>query len=261
MQSNKSFKEHFWLLQKKLKSGENFAFTRFSDGEMDILQGKQLKLDSSQATVDGKRAGPGFSEVDHKEYDPEKHGWFKSLLTKAYVCDKKNYFVGLSCPCCVGKENNQWMKDLRGKDDEFLTWANLLVNSNYPLFLQHMLPLFKEKDVYMVCNKKADLTELPFEVKKSWRIGQNAMINDGHLLDEIDEFIEENNIENALFLSSASSLSNILIHHLFVRHPNNTYIDIGTTLAPHMKLPIQRNYLKGYWLKSGNTEIYKECVW
>lgn len=257
----KDFVEDFWLLQGKLKRGENFAFTRFSDGEMDILQNKSLKLDGKQALVDGKHAGPGFSEIDHKEFDPDKHQSLFYNLMRAYTHKQDNYFVGLSCPCCVGKENNEWMRELRDNDEETTTWANLFVNANYPLFLDHVVPLLKNKNVYVVCNEKADLSQLPFEVKKDWRVGQNAMVNDVGLLDEIEEYIHDVGVNDGIFLFSASSLSNLLIHHLFSLFPENTYIDIGTTLHKQMGLPIQRNYLKGYWLNSGNTEIWKRCAW
>lgn len=259
---SKSFKEHFWMLQKKLKSGEPFAFSRFSDGEMIVLQNKHLKLADDKTTVDGEKAGIGYDKADHKEFDPKRHKLFHRQLTDAYKHHQKNYFVGLSCPCCVGKEDNEWMKELRGGDDEHLTWSNLFVNSNYPLFLNHFVPLLKDKKVVVVCNESADLSGLPFKVEKDFRIGSNAMINDQWLLSELPLWAEYPTQEGGwVFLYAAASLSNLLIHRMFEHDPSNTHIDIGTTLNPHMKLPIARNYLKGYWLNSGNTEIYKECVW
>lgn len=249
------------MLQKKLKSGENFAFSRYSDGEMNIMQNQHLVLDNKSTRLDGKKVGMKYDDVDHKEYDPDKHGSFRDRLMEAYRFHAENYFVGLSCPCCVGRENNIWMKEQRGSDDECLTWANLLVNANYPYFLEHMIPLLEDKDVVFICNKQSTFDKLPFEVKKDFRIGQNAMINDIGLVEEIGKWIEENDIKNHVFLFSASTLSNILIYELFKNHPENTYIDVGTTLHPMMDMPIQRNYLKGHWLKTGNTEIRKYCTW
>ncbi|HUW47414.1 MAG TPA: hypothetical protein VMW36_01550 [Patescibacteria group bacterium] len=257
----KDFKEHFWMLQKKLKTGEPFAFCRYSDGEMIVMQNKQLILSADETTVDGKKAGATYDKADHKEFDPKRHKKFHTDLIRAYQHHQDNYFVGLSCPCCVGKENNEWMKELRGGDDDHLTWSNLLVNSNYPLFLQHMLPLLKDKKVVIVCNEAADLSDLPFEVMEDFRIGSNAMINDIDLIWQMDEYIEDLEYDNCVFLFAAASLSNLLIHKLYSSHSQHTYIDIGTTLNPHMKLPVARNYLKGYWNNSGNTEIHKVCVW
>lgn len=257
----KNFKEHFWTLQNKLRIEENFAFARYSDGEMNIIKNQHLVLDDKSTRIDGQTAGIRYDDIDHKEFDPNKHAYIREKLMDAYRLEKENYFVGLSCPCCVGKENNERMKAERGQDDKHLTWANLLVNSNYPLFLTYMVPLFQKRDVVFVCNKKSTFDKLPFEVKKDFRIGQNAMVNDLNLVDNIREWINTENVKNHIFLFSASTLSNLLIYELFDNHPENTYIDVGTTLHPFMDMPIQRNYLRGYWLKSGNTEIWKECVW
>lgn len=256
----KDILSHFWTLQKKLKSGEPFAFTRFSDGEMFVMMNKHLKLDGDATTVSGAKAGIGYSKEDHKEFDPEKHSDFRNKLVEAYKHQQKNYFVGLSCPCCVGTENNKWMKEERGQDDEYLTWANLLVNAQYPLFLNHMVPLLKGKKVVVICNKAADLNDLPFEVCKDFRIGANAMINDQNLLEDIPEWLKAQE-GPFVFLFAAASLSNLLIYSLFKEFPENTYMDIGTTLNPFMKLPIARDYLKGYFLKSGSPDIHKRCVW
>lgn len=260
MQS-KDFREHFWRLQKKLKRGENFAFSRYSDGEMIVMQNKHLKLADEKTTVDGKKAGIGYDKSDHKEFDPEKHAWLRESLIDAYQHHQKNYFVGLSCPCCVGKEQNEWMKELRGGDDEHLTWANLFVNSNYPLFLDHILPFLRNRKVFLVCNESAVLDKLPFEVVQDFRIGANAMVENIGLVGEMKEYLSDNSVKDTVFLFAAASLSNILIAELFKEFPNNTYLDIGTTLNPHMSLPVARNYLKGYWNRSGNTEIYKRCTW
>ena len=258
MQS-KNFKKDFWMLQKKLRDEENFAFSRYSDGEMIIMQNKHLKLATESTTVDGARAGIGYDKTDHKEYDPSKHGWFYHKLMEAYRHTDKNYFVGISCPCCVGKKNSDWMKSMR--DEETSTWANLFVNSNYPLFLDMVVPLLKSKQVVIVCNEGSDLSGLPFKVKKDFRIGSNAMINDIGLVDEMKEWITKEGVTDHVFLFAAASLSNILIYEGWKNFPENTYIDVGTTLNPHMGRPVARNYLKGYWQNSGNSEIYKECVW
>lgn len=250
------------MLQKKLKAGEPFAFSRYSDGELDIMQNKKVVLDDKSTRRDGAVVGITYDKSDHKEFDPVRHKKFHEDLIRAYQHHQDNYFVGLSCPCCVGKENNEWMKELRGGDDDHLTWSNLLVNSNYPLFLNHMLPLFSNKKVVIVCNEDADLSELPFDVVKDFRVGYNAQINDQWLLSELPLWAElATQYEPHVFLFAAASLSNLLIHRMFEHEPLNTYIDVGSTLNPHMKLPVARNYLKGYWLNSGNTEIHKRCVW
>ncbi len=41
----KDFIEHFYMLSTKLRLGENFAFSRFSDGEMYLLMDRSTTLD------------------------------------------------------------------------------------------------------------------------------------------------------------------------------------------------------------------------
>ena len=43
----KNFREDFLKLKTKLENKENFAFSRYSDGEMYILQNKELVLDNN----------------------------------------------------------------------------------------------------------------------------------------------------------------------------------------------------------------------
>ena len=42
-----NFREHFIKFKSKLDNKENFAFSRYSDGEMYILQNKELVLDNN----------------------------------------------------------------------------------------------------------------------------------------------------------------------------------------------------------------------
>ena len=89
----------------------------------------------------------------------------------------------------------------------------------------------------------------------------NAMINDYDKIDKIADWIKENNIENHVFLFSASTFTNLAIHRLFGDFPNNTYIDIGTCLTPMMDMPTHRGYLQAFWNYQPNQDIQKICVW
>ena len=147
-----------------------------------------------------------------------------------------------------------------GGDADDLTWANLWVNGNYPTFISWVLPEFYSKDVVMICHKDANLDRLPFVVK-DFRVGYNAMVNDLNVIDDIDNWITENKIEGHVFLFSASSFTNLAIHKLFQKHPNNTFIDIGTCLTPMMDMPTERDYLSRYWKYVGGGDLQKICIW
>jgi hypothetical protein len=258
---SKGFKEDFFLLLNKIKRGEHFAFTRFSDGETCIMRNEKLVLATDHVLVGTKLHTFGYSEDDHKEFIPQQHGFVRDALVDSFQFSKKNYFVGAGCgECtCLIQPDIPMLRELRPGDEEHWTSPNLLVNSNYSLFLNQMIPQFTDKKIVMVCSKDASFEKLPFEVVKDFRVGRNCIVNDHHLIDEMKSWVEENNIRDHIFLFSASSLSEILIHRLFELNNHNTYIDIGTTLHWHLNLGIERDYLRAYWNRSGHPDLFKDC--
>ena len=64
----KTFKVEFDKLLSKLKTKENFAFTRFSDGELFIMQNKKIIL-ASNHYVTGDIKGPNiYTEEEQKQF-------------------------------------------------------------------------------------------------------------------------------------------------------------------------------------------------
>lgn len=259
----KNFEDDFYKILNLLIRGENFAFNRFSDGELFIFQDKELILGDNLIKIGSEsRSGPYLKE-DHKHYDPREHGFYREKLLEAFTFRKKNYFKGISCKCCVGDKNLKWQLDRleEDKNDEFLTWSNLLVNGNYSKFISEMFPLFHKYPIVYTCNESADLTHFDTLVK-DFRVGYNAMINDYGVIEEMKQWITKNNIKNHLFLFSASSFSKMAIHQLYNDFPCNTYIDVGTTLNAFMNMSIERQYLGDFWdEKRSPSDIYKICEW
>jgi len=256
------FKEDFFKLLAKLRNGENFAFTRFSDGEICVMQNKELKLASDHVVVGEKTYSFGYSEDDHKHYDPDKDAFLKDALIAAYKFKHKDYYVGGICSgcTCASREFAPWMHELYGTPDENLTSTNLLVNSNYPLFVQNFIPILKEKKIVLICSENASLKNTGLNIVKDFRVGKNCIVNDHHLGEEISSWAKESKIENHVFLFSASSLSEVLIHKLFKENKNNTYIDIGTTLHPYFNLDIARDYLRAYHQNIPHPDLKSSCV-
>ena len=256
----KSFREDFYKLKSKLETGENFSFSRFSDGDMYILQNKKLVLDNGLIQIGNNTQTGPYKKQDFKNFDPEIHSFYRDRLIEAYKHKQKNYYKGISCACCVGKDNFDWQLELHGGDDESLSWANLWVNGNYPIFMSEMMPIIQTKPCVFIGHQDADLSNFEIFVK-DFRVGYNAMINDYPKIENILEWIKTENISNHLFLFSASTFSNLAIHKLFSNCPNNTYIDIGTTLAPIMKMPSERGYLQSYWFGMPGEDLKRICIW
>jgi len=254
----KTFIGHFNLIKELLIKKEHFAFSRFSDGELRILQNLETRIDNSFYQIGDTKyqvAQNTYHPEDHKHWVPGEHEFYRTKLMEAFKHKQKNYFVGLSCRCCVGENDFNQQVDWRGGDDEFLTWSNLFVNSNYPRFMSEIVPIFKDFKVVYIVNENAKLKNLPFKLEKDFRVGYNCIINNYDLIEEISKWIEENKIENYLFLFSASSLSNMMIHQLYSKFSNNTYMDIGTTLNWFLEMKGSRDYLRG-----GPT-LHQTCIW
>jgi hypothetical protein len=203
----------------------------------------------------------GYSEDDHKEFIPEEHGFLKDKLIESFSFKKKNYFIGAGCAncSCAIREHIPWLQQYYNNGDEHWVSPNLFVNSNYPIFVGQYIPEFKNHKVVMTCSENADLSNMPFEVTRDFRVGKNCIVNDHHLVDKIKDWIDENNVTDHLFLFSASSLSEVLIYELYKHNDQNTYLDIGTTLHHYMKLGIERDYLKAYWHNKMHPDIFKSC--
>jgi len=253
----KNFHKAFDETISMLKNKENFAFTRFSDGELFILQNKTVVL-ADNHYITGNIKGPNrYTKEEHKEFYPEKHSAYRDKLIECFKHNQEKYYKGIctSTDGHVGKENFDWMIHFHGGDHENLTFANLLINANYSRFVEEMIPILCERKVIYVVNELADTSKLPFNIEKEFLIGSNCMIENFNTSDEVKNYIQENNIKDHVILCSAASLSNFIIHDCFKDNSNNTFLDIGSCLNPLLNLEgwkYTRGYLTNYWLNSGS---------
>jgi len=274
----KNFSEEIKKFENYLIERKSFSFSRFSDGELFVLQNRKLKLSENHWSLEDNDFIGNYTKEERKEFDPIKHQYIREYLLESYLYDKKNYYKGISCKCCVGEENYAWglhylsldelslKKVLMGKKKN-ITWSNLFINNNYPYYIQNILPLFSNYDVYFVVNENAGLDELPFtkNIKKVFHVGENCMVNNLELKEKLPLYIKKNKIKNSLFLFSAASLSNILIHHCHLAEMENFYIDIGSSLNPIMRgmegWRYNRDYLNNYWNGKKTDNGGRNCVW
>jgi hypothetical protein len=264
---NKLFKDEFYYFLDKFKKKENYTLLRFSDGELFLLQNKQILLTADRVSVEGVLdSRDGFysdntvlrPKYDQKTFTPSRHSEFRDYLIGSFLHNSDNYYKGISCRCCVGQDNFDWQIDQLGGDDDSLTWSNVLLNSNYPLFLTEFYPEIQKRGAYVVCSEEANLSHLAW-VKKHFSVGVDIFDNFKEYVLSLKQFIKDNNIQNEVFLFSASSLSNVLQFELAQDFPNNTYIDIGTTLSHEFKVPVLRGYVMDYF--NGNLNNLSTCIW
>lgn len=227
----------------KIKNGNHFSLSRWGDGELMILEGKYIDLRNS-------KNGEFRYDPNIKSYD-----FVRSKLIESFRYKDTGYYVGIACPCCVGDQKYLYMKLKSEQNEENLTWANIFVNSNYNRFINEYVEEFKNHDIIMVVNKKANISKLPFNVEKVYYVGTDAWYEDLYLVEKIKEDIAKNNLVNKIFLFAAGALANIMSAELWEYRKNNTYIDIGSTLDVQMGMKPTRGYHMG-----ANT-LKKKCVW
>jgi len=262
----KDFNLAFDALLNKIEKKENFAFTRFSDGELFILQDKTLIL-ADNHYVTGEITGPNrYTKEEHKEFHPDKHQFYREKLIECYRHNQDEYYKGIctSTDGHVGKQNFDWLINFHGGDHDNLTFANLLINANYHRFIEELVPLLQGREIIYVVNELADTSKLPFEISREFIIGSNCMINNYNTSEQLRKYIEDNQITDAIVLCSAASLSNFIIYDCFSDNPNNTFLDIGSCLNPLLDLEgwkYTRGYLTGYWLNSGSPFIRQMDLW
>jgi len=270
----KDYREQFYKLLELVKGKEGFGFSRFSDGEMTILQNQRLEL-AEDHFIQGDVYGPNpikapipYMEEERKSFDPEKHVEFRQKLMDSYLFKKKNYIKGIPSQNEWGGKLWEAAINLYGNDDfSDLSFSNVMINGNYHIFVKEMIPAFGkyEGKIILVANENSKLNKLPFKVRKCFRIGTNCIHNNIGLVDEMKEYVKEKGLEDHLFLFAASSLSNILIHELFkVDKGNNKFLDIGSSLGYHLQLEGwkgTRNYLRAYWRGESDPALTQEDKW
>jgi hypothetical protein len=240
----KTFDGDFTKFLNKIKAGEHFSLSRWGDGELTILEGKHIDIRSK-----------GNGEF---RYDPNlpQYNQAREKLMEAYVYKDDQYYIGIACPCCVGQEKYQYMKEKSGQDEEHLTWANIFVNANYHRTINELIPELSNHEVDIVVNKNSKIDKLPFKPKNVLTVGTDAWYEDLDLGRNMLEQILMKGVKNRVFLIAAGPLANILTYTLWIYgSKENTYIDIGSILDPYLQLKLTR----GYHL--GAPTLNKVCVW
>lgn len=233
MPTGKDFHQELVFFNQLLADSGNFSLVRFGDGEMVIVNGQGIDLSSK---YNGEhRYEPGNAE----------HEAMRARLIDSLHYVNQRYFVGIACPCCVGQLNFEQLKISARQQEEQLTWANLFVNANYPVFRRDTLPLLAGRVVNIVCHANACTSDMPFAVNRCFSVGPNSWINDyERLLDEMLADIDKRQAKDEVFLFCAGVLSNIVVYELTRSAPQNTYIDAGSVFDVDLGLGKTRKYLK-----------------
>lgn len=242
MTSEKPFSKEFFKFLDMLKNEQHFSLNRWGDGELMLIENKPINLLSK-----------GNGEFDNIP-DNILYNRSRQLLKEAFLYQASNYYVGIACRCCVGDADHENLKKLSGQDDDHLTYANIFVNSNYNLFITHMVEQLKSMKVVLISHRDSIIDNFPISLVKHYKVPPNAWLY-ANVTIELKKYIADNDIQNHIFLFAAGPYSNIATYELHKFNQNNSYIDVGSVFDGMLGLKVTRRYLRG-----GDT-LEKTCIW
>ena len=166
-------------------------------------------------------------QIDKWAFNGQKA--FRDELLRSLKHQEDNYYYAISCNCC-DPVNSEIYKKLLNVPHERLTFANLWINGNYTYFKEN---IGKVGSVHLITNANAYGRKYPFEVSSFYPIPHNCVEYYEQDPDRIHSLLNDF-VDNAgsgqVFLVAAGALSEILVHKMFQRNPNNCYVDIGSAL-------------------------------
>lgn len=202
--------KHLIDFKNRIIKNEPFALIRFGDGEKNIID-----------NVACNRKGFKF---DPKNKEAKK---FRQQLIASLEYDGgKNYLLGINPPELI----------LRAKSP--VVSANLFVNQHYIDFLKKVVPIFKTKPIYLICNRKASPKILPFIPQQTYKIHNNAWEHD--IYKYIIKILRE--LDPKLVLIAGGVYACTLIHRLWQKIQKHTLIDIGSVFDPFLYKQLTRQY-------------------
>lgn len=214
MKFTKIFDLDIKLIKKFLNEKRKFAFSKYADGEHQILINKSLR------------------NCDNWFFDPLLDNTFQKLLMESFKYDNDGYYIGISCPCC-DVNGYEWFNKNKGSKDENTTFANIFVNSNYEYFKKNILPSLNTYGrIVLIANRDSNINNLKsvLNITDFYGIGPEAFKTDLYLINTLKELIDTQKIKDSIFLFCAGPLGNVLSHQLWKHNKENTYLDIGSTL-------------------------------
>jgi hypothetical protein len=237
------FKGDFFEIMRMIGEADSMAFSRAADGEANVLKNN---------TIGNK---------DGWLYKKDRNLVFRSDLRKSLQCSDPGFFYGISCTCCDPVNHDFLLEQLR-TDRTHMTFSNMWVNANFPLFQEHFFKTLKasKKDIVICTNKKAkirnldplislkDFIPMPGNCVTHWETNRD---NIRALLD-----LKGSLYKNTVFLFAAGPLSEILIHELWLVNPRHIMLDIGSSLDPVLFNRKSRSYHD-----SASALSQRVCLW
>ena len=209
-----NFRTDLYEILTLMKGNEPFAFMRFADGEIGVMQGRQ---------VDGSDKWKSPNRVTKLGVD---------LLT-AVSRINSNVYYGISCQCC-DQQGKEYLLSLIRNPVGNITFSNIFVNGNYGLFLEQLANI--NKPVYVIANHTATFANFPLPILGFVPVPDDCVNYWEESSIEIKQALAEafQEVTDQLFLIAAGPMSEAIIDFLWTVNPTNQYVDVGSSIAEYV---------------------------
>ena len=228
--------EYFWNL---IENGNNFTFTRYADGEVMLMEGRQVSEFTQAYSVDKWKSPATLTKVGKELLESLNH-------------TEENYYYAIS-----GINDNindyTFLRENIKHNDSNITFVNLWINANYQKTKNKMKSL--KRDVILICNENTKIENFPFKVKELIPFPNNCISfweeNSSVYMDTLLKKFKD--IKNELFFISCGPVSEIIINKLYTNNPYNSYVDVGSSIDEYVHSKITRPYMLP-------TSIYSKSI-
>jgi hypothetical protein len=232
----------FDFFTQKIRSDEPFALVRYGDGEIALMQGEAVGVNTQAYNVDGWFAPAKLTLVGRQLLDTLGH-------------TESNYHYAIPTPT---EGNYQFFTEKLQTTN--ITFANLWVNANYQKMKEFYTTL--DKSVYVVCNQNANPQNFPFDVLELFPFPEQCIsywewFGEGYL-QQLIEYTSQ--VSGQTFFISAGPVSEILIHHMYQSNPNNQYIDVGSSIDEFVHGRQTRPYMNPATQYAQQVSYFEEGV-
>jgi hypothetical protein len=221
------FDSDFEYYTELIKSDNNFAYARYADGEVQLMRGNPIGHQSQAYMVDRWTAPSEMTTIGLN-------------LLKSLEHTEENYHYAISGVNDSVSDYEFLTERIKNKN---LTFANLWINANYQK-MKHFYQTL-EKEVYLICNHRAQPQNFPFKVTEVFPFPDDCI---SYFTDFGEDYLSQlldytTQVENKTFFVSAGPVSEILIHRMYSSNPNNQYIDVGSSIDEFVHGRITRPYM------------------
>jgi len=180
------------MIYELIKNRIPFAFARYGDGELALIEGREVGLNSQAYLFDEWSAPNTLTSIGIKLRESLKH-------------TEDNYYYGIPL-----------YEPIYSKFRAFIDTSNIL-DANF--FVDKNWVSFKEFfwGDYILISRENGTIESPPDCVNTWEI----------LLDRLVPYLSRT---NELFLFSAGPMSCVAIDWMWSQNPTNMYVDVGSAI-------------------------------